>query len=125
MATRELTQVARRYLREIGEIIDGCIEDLLYENEMLRNQLIKRNDEVLKLRKQAPKWISVENRLPEDHDDVLVLVTGECGNITFWKTCMVGAYLGDEGWFCNEYPGWDNPGVTHWMPLPKAPEVEA
>lgn len=72
------------------------------------------------------KWVPVTERLPEDNHDVLVLVSGKHKNITFENAYMIGAYLrfGGEGWFCDEYPDWDDPGVTHWMELPELPEVE-
>jgi hypothetical protein len=58
---------------------------------------------------QAPQWISVKDRLPEDASDVLIA----------WADGV------SEGCFCDER--WRREGrmlrsVTHWMPLPKPPE---
>lgn len=58
------------------------------------------------------KWISVEERLPEDSGDVLV-----CHKNGFITT---NAWLGHNWWFKNE----KNP-ITHWMPLPQPPKEEA
>lgn len=55
----------------------------------------------------------------EENIDVLTLVDGKYKNISFERAPMICAWFGNEGWFCNEYPEWDNPGVTHWMPLPE------
>ena len=69
------------------------------------------------------QWISVEDRLPEKRNDVLMYF--DSGNmavgfwhdqdehITFWH-----AYI-DDGFYidCDCIP-------THWMPLPESPEIE-
>lgn len=62
------------------------------------------------------KWISVKDRLPEDHVAVLVF-DSVCRNI--YKAWM-SHDLGE--WFSEEYlPDFLN--ITHWMPLPEPPEV--
>lgn len=59
------------------------------------------------------EWISVKDRLPEPHTDVLI-----------WG--HYGAFI---GWYSHTRQMWrsDDYGeirdVTHWMPLPDAPEV--
>ena len=59
-------------------------------------------------------WISVEERLPEVGQRVLVCSLYDLQNI--------GWHLGDGRWqIKTAYP--DTP--THWMPLPEPPEVEA
>ena len=71
------------------------------------------------------EWVSVEERLPEDEKDgetVLVIVFGKPHeNITLHGAIMTAGYFRDEGWVLNEYPEWEGPEVTHWMPLPSAP----
>lgn len=68
----------------------------------------------------APKWISVEERLPEDQQRVLCVVKD------MWGTeVMEGQYSAilnriipyDEDYGLDE--------VTYWMKLPKAPEEDA
>lgn len=70
------------------------------------------------LREKVPQWISVEDRLPEawkDEDGVLVnymIYTPEFG-------ADIGNYHAmDKRWLCMAIPC----TVTHWMPLPEAPE---
>ena len=74
-----------------------------------------------------PKWISVEERIPEDNVDVIVYIASKKENvdsviaITQYTHRMYGYNL--EGW-CSpwQYCFWDRE-VTHWMPLPSMPEL--
>lgn len=76
--------------------------------------------------KAAPKWISVQDRLPEDCVNVLVYAIGNNENdvvaMTSYTHNMYGYNI--EGWhspwqyfFC-EYK------ITHWMPLPEPPKMD-
>lgn len=73
-----------------------------------------------------PGWISVKERLPDDEKDgetVLAIVSGKPHkNITLCHALMTAGYFPGEGWVVNEYPEWENPTITHWMPLPELPE---
>lgn len=77
--------------------------------------------EIEKLRGQVPRWIPVEERLPEDRSDVLVAA--------YWHERW-GVYM---GWCAPERAAWSvhvgigdrsDIAVTHWMPLPSGPEVK-
>ena len=77
--------------------------------------------EIENLRGQLPRWIPVEERLPEDRSDVLV--------VAYWHERW-GAYM---GWCAPERAAWSvhvgigdrsDIAVTHWMPLPEPPEEE-
>ncbi len=59
------------------------------------------------------KWISVEDRLPEDYQDVLV-----------WEEHAGRDYV--LSWYA-PFCGWwkETPDVTHWMPLPDPPGENA
>lgn len=73
-----------------------------------------------------PGWISVKERLPDDEKDgetVLAIVSGKPHkNITLCHALMTAGYFPGEGWVVNEYPEWENPTITRWMPLPEPPE---
>ena len=67
-----------------------------------------------------PKWISVEERLPDSQADVLV--------VAFWHECWQTMI----GWHSDDGKKWrvltphgerDLGGVTHWMPLPEPPKA--
>ena len=90
------------------------IEKLRGQNEQLREAaalVTKESAELLERR-----WIPVEERLPEDRSDVLV--------VAYWHERW-GAYM---GWCAPERAAWSvhvgigdrsDIAVTHWMPLPE------
>lgn len=66
----------------------------------------------------TPRWISVKDRLPEDFEDVVVIISN--GLNGYWYRV---AY--------RERGSWSQGGgrrisdeVTHWMPLPEPPKEE-
>ena len=86
-----------------------------------------------RLKAQVPRWIPVEEMLPEEEGAYIVYVDGE---VKWDVYCMLE---GKERWLC--YDGRLNvlyidpysskpkreppyPRVTHWMHLPKAPKEE-
>ena len=77
---------------------------------------------IQQLESRVPRWIPVEERLPESDDNVLVIVNGECKTMTFEEAYMLASYYPGEGWIVEEYEDWENPVVTHWMPLPEPPK---
>jgi hypothetical protein len=92
-----------------------CREEMHKEVLALIERLTAEN---AALREKVPQWISVEDRLPEvwkDEDGVLVnymIYTPEFG-------ADIGNYHAKaKRWLCMAIPC----TVTHWMPLPEAPE---
>jgi len=100
----------------------ACIS--VIKEEVLRSYCLSHESElniiVEHILEQKDPWISVEDRLPEDYDEVLV-VTHAHKNIDG----MQCAYMTDSEW-CD--PGLhcdveiDGFVVTHWRPLPKPPK---
>lgn len=80
--------------------------------------------EIEKLRAQLPRWIPVEERLPEYGVRVLATDMYEGDDYTgIWtreeyKDDADGCWYDDHGWWHA------SDDATHWMPLPKAPEVK-
>lgn len=68
-------------------------------------------DEVMALRERQ-RWIPVTERLPEKQQRVIVRCEA-IGTTVGW--IMFGRWVTDLGPGCGD--------VTHWMPLPPAPEV--
>ena len=80
----------------------------------------------------VPKWISVEERLPEDQgDDARAARGGDyihkvlAASVTPNYTVMDTAYLENGIWSLSKYTSWKQiigAPVTHWMPLPEPPK---
>lgn len=98
-----------------------AIIDLLAGIDASKRRCAQAQAERDALREKVPQWISVEDRLPEvwknEENDVLVnymIYTPEFG-------ADIGNYHAEaKRWLCMAIPC----TVTHWMPLPEAPEVD-
>ena len=69
------------------------------------------------------EWISVEDKLPETCDDVLIYPYVELQN--FHNQACYEQH--SKQWIITEYNSWGSedyhPSPTHWMPLPEPPNV--
>lgn len=94
----------------------ACVETLCKYALDLIERLTAEN---AALREKVPQWISVEDRLPEawknEEDNTLI-------NYMIYSPYFgvdIGNYHKEAGtWLCMALPC----TVTHWMPLPEAPE---
>lgn len=77
--------------------------------------------------KEMPKWISVKERMPPENENVLVYAVSKYGELSGPSRCVITKWkelAGRKRWydpwlgFCIDYD------ITHWMPLPDAPEEE-
>lgn len=96
----------------------GQHTDCPYHPELMciRNICADASAMIQQLEAQVPKWISVEDGLPETFESVIVLTKHEM---------LICHHDGDE-WVINydgEYAGYDYE-ITHWMPLPELPKEE-
>ena len=85
-----------------------------------------------KLKAQVPKWIPVEERMPEDdaptgRKQITVMVATKSGKVTI-ASRLVEA---ERTWYDGQilpakwsWSRWLNRYVTHWMPLPSMPKEE-
>lgn len=67
---------------------------------------------------ERTRWIPCSERLPGSSHDVLVIASGKVGNIRLENSIEIGRFDRDEGWILEMWPEWEDPTVTHWMPLP-------
>lgn len=69
---------------------------------------------IQQLEAQVPKWISVEERLPENDANYLVFTSAA-------NEVDLATYYGDGEWLAPDLCNLTR-FVTHWMPLPEAPK---
>lgn len=102
-------------------------DDLAEAADRIANQnthILALQKEIEGLRAQLPRWIPVTDRLPEYGVRVLATDMYEGDDYTGIRTREEypddadGCWIGEHGWW---YPIDD---ATHWMPLPKTPEVK-
>ena len=92
----------------------GCPGNLMMDALALIEHLESERDAALA---QVPKWISVEERLPDED---------ECLAVGGQHEMLIGVLLyrkGDGRYAC-ESDGEYLLDVTHWMPLPEPPKGE-
>ena len=71
------------------------------------------------------EWVSVEERLPPEHEPVLCIANGKPKpNITLEEAYQLGSWNKADGWIIDEYLDWEDAVVLWWMPLPEPPGKE-
>ncbi len=69
------------------------------------------------------EWVSVEERLPPEHEPVLCIVNGKPRpNIELEEAYQVGSWNGADGWIIEEWLDWEDADVLWWMPFPAPPD---
>lgn len=96
-----LVTTVRGTEEEVKEVLDKLMGD--------ETNKIKRNTVSLR-----QKWISVKEKMPETEGKYIVCTAKRSVYCTKFKGC------GDIGVFKTDM----NTHITHWMPLPDAPEVD-
>ena len=107
---------------KLVELIAETIELYPSEREELADGLIANGVTV-------QEWISVKDRLPEKDENYIVTVCDEgcsAGEGIWYSTVVVVAeyYKGSWTWYDGGHEYSLDGIVTHWMPMPLAPEVK-
>lgn len=116
----------RREELDVEEV--GCGDALkLFAADRLE-ELVERcaryAEEIAVLRERQ-RWIPVTERLPETDELVLAIVSGRPSfQLRLENAIELASFWRDDGWVLEEFPEWEDPQVSHWMPLPAEPEVE-
>lgn len=105
-----------------GDHWKNCDEKCPYSTEASFCKTVLNGDTralIQQLEAQVPKWISVEERLPEDQRSVLTVNGhGEIRIMGLWSK------RGDAWtWVHNDRMMHYN-DITHWMPLPEPPKED-
>lgn len=91
-----------------------------------KHQTYKRNIVEADTIVRIPKWVSVEDKLPEDDVDVLVYALDNNKSsviaMTSYTRHMHGYNI--EGWCSPWQYFFCNYKITHWMPTPEGPKEE-
>ena len=97
---------------------NGAVAYLRALIEEQRAQIEKAEAENAALREKMPQWISVEEWPQTDHSKKCLITFKDAGG----SIVDAAWYIPGLGWECCN---WDVPQdvITHWMPLPGAPEV--
>ena len=99
---------------KLVELLDNFHRDLSHfagnEKLFVVDDNVEQAEYLIEHGVTVQEWISVDDRLPKNSDNVLV-----CHNNGLVTT---NAWLGSNWWFNNE-----RNQITHWMPLPEPPEV--
>ena len=114
----EIEKLVERLKKAQSDGSWNTLADLAHKAATALEQL---RDESEKLKAQVPRWIPVEERLPEQENTQVLMMDGECHYISS-RNNMV-RFLDCEGIFI---PGKAGAGVkvTHWMPLPPGPSAK-
>lgn len=89
-----------------------------------RERFIERGKQIAALqRTQVPRWVSVEERFPEDQQTVAFVMSAKDGAFK----SLNGRVLGGR-YIAGLFGGFSIPGfvvnATYWMPLPPPPEEQ-
>jgi hypothetical protein len=73
-----------------------------------------------------PQWISVKDRLPKLHQEVIVAIFFQYSDLSPGRHVVLAALVPDSKgavWSIHKYDGWVVE-IHYWMPLPEPPEEE-
>jgi hypothetical protein len=94
--------------------------------ESLRNEARNNLEEYIAELEEKQRWIPVSERLPEFNKVVAVIDMSDKDShlCNVYETAILVEVRGDTRFGFIGHSGWDSSDVTHWMPLPKLPEVQ-
>lgn len=109
-------------LREAADTIERLNDFDQTQSRKMLVKLQKAQEELDEMKRSG--WISVKDRMPDDGEGVLALVSGKYGNATFESAYELAEYSKKEGWILCYFPEFADPDVSHWMPLPEPPKED-
>ena len=118
---------------------DGCatsqqIIDALEYIQQLEYRIGELTGKVAQLEAAQPKWISVEERLPEPNTTVLLIAhgwepelvyIGKLEKVESERSWLTGLVSKASEWTVYGFSYLKEPIVTHWMPIPQMPKEDA
>lgn len=105
-------KVARKfYPHYTGENLDDVIK--------ARKFFVKGYEQA---EKDLARWISVNEKLPPEDEEVIVLTNEANGHILPIACHLCFAHIVSDRTMFVDYDGWNIPQVRYWMPCPELPE---
>lgn len=112
--------------RLVGKMVEFQLEPKPFEGKQVivdggTYEPSKKESDWISDKNTSTQWVSVEDRLPEDGEKVLVFGKCRCSKV---KPYTNTAYYYDA----SNKPYWDmgcykqDEVITHWMPLPEPPK---
>lgn len=118
-----LPSQTRKALIEAADAIEelqGRVKTLIRKLDEANQDADYANEAATALRGALPRWIPVTERLPENHQSVLVL--RDDGGIFIWE--YFDQTPTEECWIDDHLNLYSAYSITHWMPLPQPPKEE-
>lgn len=109
----------RESVSKLIEEIERLKKDVKWRDGMLEQMANETGREITRLRselqqeRESHRWISVEERLPENEIAVMCFDLDE-------SVCLGWFRASENTW----YTTWGEDEVTHWQPLPSSPEKD-
>ena len=107
--------------------------DALDYIQQLENHIGELTEKVSQFEAAHPKWISVEDRLPEPNTTVLLIAhgwesqlvyIGKLEKVESEKSWLTGLVSKASEWTVYGFSYLKEPIVTHWMPIPSTEGLE-
>jgi hypothetical protein len=119
METKKLIEWLEVRVEKCDQLKGMERESWAFKQCLLKVKLEKRQSPQLS---NAEEWISVEDRLPEQDERVIVSMRFDNHG---WRECVV-AHIWEDGEWYNQTGDQieECVMVTHWMPLPPPPKSE-
>lgn len=94
--------------------------DALAYIQQLENHIGELTEKVSQFEAAHPKWVSVEERLPDDRGDFITKIHCDNGD---WIEVNTFDYMEKEWWHdAIDHTVEATKFVTHWMPIPEPPK---
>ena len=126
MTRKEAIKVCTREKAYVQSELDACSVNDGYvspDGIITAADYVEAMSMAISALREQPRWISVEERLPECDQRVLCRYTfGDDGRMYFYQ--VLDYYATDPQPHFQHTLGDSKMRVTHWMPLPEAPKEE-
>ena len=102
---------------------DDCEYGKIFVHQSRCNKTLRRKLQALQEEKNRIRWHKPENKLPENDDFVLAIVSGiPLPNVTLVYSYEIASYIEEDGWCIETFPCAKHLTVHYWCHLPSRPK---